>query len=196
MHTKIEPLLIMHRTEVFPAVLPLICLLCLRLLFFISCSTFCPLIIDLLFPILPHDLSIKNPLQNKLCLHFLWQFLLKKAAFYQSISIEVSSKVYFFIFLNKSEDFFKLFPSSCIEVWLSVDGAAPAVVIKSRNLFSSDEKSQLVVHILLDVMDLDSVLLWILFICMNWFSISDIWKNVMVGKNMHVSFLYFPCQIT
>lgn len=60
------------------------------------------------------------------------------------------------------------------------------------------KKRQLAIYIFLDVMDLDSVLLWILFICMNWFIKSDIWKNVMDEKNMHVSFLYisFTCQIS
>lgn len=71
---------------------------------------------------------------------------------------------------------------------------SPRVVIFSIQM----KKRQLAIYIFLDVMDLDSVLLWILFICMNWFIKSDIWKNVMDEKNMHVSFLYisFTCQIS
>lgn len=71
---------------------------------------------------------------------------------------------------------------------------SPRVVIFSIQM----KKRQLAIYIFLDVMDLDSVLSWILFICMNWFIKSDIWKNVMDEKNMHVSFLYisFTCQIS
>ena len=45
------------------------------------------------------------------------------------------------------------------------------------------------------MMDVDYVLLWILFICMNWFIKSDIWKIVMDEKNMHVSFCIFPLLV-